>query len=171
MIIVPFSISSALSQGFTITNAGELLLGTDQITDEGNVKKYFGMNVIGVGNSILKVTVGDQSAEKPYEFKVNNTKLYSYLLNYDLAEEISIAFRRGVYGLITFEILNSDKSISDSTVINLNVSLSKKNCKKHPSKSLKKCERVNLAKASKSQKRTFVKKFIQSIKGPIVLEP
>lgn len=170
LLIVLASFSQAFAQTFSIVNAGELKLGSSEILLPNSVNKYFGMNVEGIGDAIIKVTVGKQSAEKSYTFRSSPTKLSSFLLSQDLATELSINFRRGVVGQVSIEILDSARVVQDSVVINLDVTLKKNNCKKYPSARLKKCERLVLSKADRRNQKKLATAFARSIKGPIILE-
>lgn len=162
--------TAAFAQPFTITEAGELDSETDQITSS-IVTKYFGMDVSGEGRSVFRVSVGDVSETDPYEFRTSDTQIWSYLFSYDLADELGIAFRRGVKGPVTIEILDESGNVHTSALVTLNVNLGKRNCRRHPSKRIKKCKQVDLATASAARRRKLARKFVQSLRGPIVLEP
>ena len=164
-------VNQVVAQTFDITAAGELDLESDVITNPGVVSEYFGMNVVGAGESILRVSVGDVSHDDPFEFKLSSTQLFSFLLANDLVSELNVHFRRGVTGSVTVSILTSSGEVQDSATIILNVQRKKSACKKNPSKRVKGCKAVNLDSASAALRRTFAVKFNQSIKGPIVLEP
>ena len=166
-----FSVSDLEAQSFDILSAGELDLDSDQITNEGKVNKYFGMNVSGLGESILQVRIGNTSAQDPYEFKLSQTQLYSYIFDNDPAEEFSVAFRRGLFGAVNVDVLDLNGILQDTVAIQLDIKRSARSCKEHPSSKIKTCKRIDLAKATNSQKRLAAKRFVNSIRGPIVLEP
>lgn len=162
-----FLCATSHAQTFTILAAGELNLKTDQITDPGNVRKYFGMDVSGSGNSFIRVNAGNESAQRDYEFRLSETQLKSFLLSGDLSEGISPAFVRGVKGSVLIEILNQAQEVQTSVVLNLNVRRSSSSCgQSYPS-----CKLVKLDKAAARLRRQFVRKFVKSLRGPIILEP
>jgi len=171
VILMPVMAFTANAQEFDIVDAGELTLGTSDIAIPNTVNKYFGMNVTGYGNSYIKATIGTQSAEKTYNFVTSSTRLYSYLFSNNLAKDVAVDFRRGVYGAVTIEVFNSNQELQDTVTINLDVTHKKSNCQKHPSRKLKKCARVNLDNTSRGNQSKLVRAFVKSIRGPIVLEP
>jgi hypothetical protein len=165
------TVQASSAQTFDIEEAGEVTLGTDNISSPGLVRRYFGMNVTGIGQGIISVRAGSERSEDPYEFILNNTRMVSYLLAGSLGEELSPAFRRGVTGTIDIELRDTSGAVHDVTSIELEVKRSRRECAKFPSKKVKRCAPLDLDRASASDKRRFLTRFVRSIRGPIILEP
>ena len=159
------------SQEFTIIEAGELDLESDAITTPAVVTEYFGMNVTGAGDSIIRVSVGDVSYEYPYEFQRGATQMYSYLLANNLVSGLNVHFRRGVTGSIEVAILDSSGALHDNVTAVLDIKRKASMCRRYPSMKVRGCKTVNLATASPSLRKLFARRFRESIKGPIILEP
>lgn len=157
----------ASAQSFQIINAGELKLGSNEILTPGKVTEYFGMNVSGLGESIIRVHVGNESYDKAYEFKTDPTRLFSYFFPNNLSK-LGDNFIRGVKGTMTIDIISPEGMNSASTQIEIDVLLPRKNCRAKPTIP---CKKADLSKLSSRQIKKFVKAFTNSIKGPIVLEP
>lgn len=164
-------LSSASAQTFTISDAGEVSISTGSITVPGTIRKNFGMTIAGTGRAKLQVKVGNQKSKTTTTFDISNTLILSFFFSNDLAEDIDISFRRGIYGPVTVEVLDESGIKQASTTIQLNVNFGKAGCTKHPSKKLKSCSRANTAKISGTLRRKLAKAFARSLRKPIVLEP
>lgn len=171
MFAMPSLAASQTEPQFSISSAGELDLDSNQIVNSGYVSRYLGFFVSGSGEGSIVVSIGDESASKSYTFQLSSTRFVSFLFDGVLAEEIALAFRRGVFGAISISILDSQGVTSDSTTINLEVTRKKSSCKKYTSPKLKRCARIDLSKASRRERKTLTRKLLSSIRGPIVLEP
>jgi hypothetical protein len=171
-LIFLLSLSTPLfAQPFEITAIGELDLESDQIISPNVVNKYFGMNVSGAGESLIRVSIGDQSVDEDFEFKLSSTQVSSFLFSRTLANEVALAFRRGVSGTVNIALLGLDGTPYDSESFVLDVTFHKSNCRKFKSKRLPRCVRVDLATATAKQRLKLARVFAESIRGPIVLEP
>lgn len=165
------STNTASGQSFIVLDAGEIRLGSSEIVEPGTVRENFGMNVAGAGVVLIRASSGNESAINEQEIKANPTRLVSYLLANELATEISRPFRRGLRGTVTIDLLEDSDTLSDTTSIVLNVTRPKRECAKFPSKRIKGCRQLNLDRATSAQRRLFLQRFVESIRGPIVLEP
>lgn len=162
-------VGASRAQNFSIISAGELQLGTDTILVEGIVSEYFGMNVTGIGAVTLRVRVGTNTVSRPFEFKVDPTRLSSFFIPNDLAN-LGNVFRPGVRGPVTIEIIDS-LGVPAGTSITFDAALPRSNCRKTKTKPAVKCVKADLNKLTKKQQLKFAKAFLDSIRGPIVLEP
>ncbi len=168
-----FSALPIAAQNFAISQAGEINLDTDEITSTETVSEYFGMYVDGLGESTVRIQLGDAIYDYSYTFQLSSTRLVSYLFGTSTAlpDDAGAIFRRGVVGQLTVSILDKNGTLHDSATLQLDVTLPKRNCRKYTVRRSERCARVNLESAPLKQRQKLARVFGRSIRGPIVLEP
>lgn len=175
LCLLSFSNAKAEELLYTITSMGEMDLDTDLVTTEGQASQYLGMYVSGAGEAILEVQVGTTIAAKSITFRDSTTRVVSYLLH-NLGEELGGVFKRGLTGTVIISVSDENSVLMDFSSVKLDVKASKKiYCGKYKSgkkKGKKKlCKQIKIESLNSKQRTKFATELVQSLRGPIYLEP